>query len=716
MIEPGLLRTLLVTLSLSGFAHAQSAALLEHVRVHRPNLVADAQAELASCLAEGCPTADRLALLTGFLELSAGDARAAATRLSLSKPPKGLEAFHAWYLGEAQSWSGAREEALKTITRARKTAPKWLATRIDRRIAELSLELGQPARAKTLLAADPDVKKSPELLFTRALTFEALKQTAPARADLKALAIRFPNHPHGLAAKQKLEAAGAWNPTFDEQVTRAEHLLGAGDAKGCLAALENLEPPNEKSKAKVPARQAKLALLRGQALLSRGREQDAAAQAQLAIAAEGPPGIAAPALMVSARRLMRLNDNLAARAAFHRVDETYPDDPAAADAGYLAAWLAMNAGDFAAAIAEFDAFETKHPGSKKKDEARWFRGFAHFRAKEYAKAREVLTSLPADFPRSSLVPQAIYWAARAGQLQDKTKIDFNAEYRAVLAAFPGTFYGLLSAERLVENGVAAALPFTAEPRSLVVKRPAALDLAASLAETGLFRDAAAEVSRALSAMPSSEALLWGHALQSLGDFNAAHVIAARHLWGACYAQRAPEALALMYPRAFRTSVETWAEQHGIEPSLAWAIMRRESAFAPEVTSLADARGLMQIIPPTAKSITRTLNIPAADDAELYSPEWNIRLGTWYLRALQDRLKHPTLVAGAYNGGPNAVARWARERGEEPLDLWVEQIPFKETRGYVKQVTADLFIYRQLYGVEAKRLSLVVPAPGQGVDF
>ena len=65
---------------------------------------------------------------------------------------------------------------------------------------------------------------------------------------------------------------------------------------------------------------------------------------------------------------------------------------------------------------------------------------------------------------------------------------------------------------------------------------------------------------------------------------------------------------------------------------------------------------------------------------------------------------------------NSVAKWATERGDEPLDLWVEQIPYKETRGYVKQVTADLFIYRQLYGAEEKRLSLAVPAPGQGVDF
>ncbi len=705
-----------LAVSLPGFASAQSPALLEHVRVHRPNLVAAARAELDACVATSCPSADRLALLTGFLELSEGDATAAATRLAASTPPKGLEPFHAWYLGEAQAWSRDADGAIKTLTKARKTAPKWLAPRIDRRLAELSLEVGQPARARALLDADPEVTKLPELLYTRALAREALKLTALAKADWKALAIRFPTHPHGVAAQQKLEAANAWNLTFDEQITRAEYLLGGGDARGCLAALEGLKAPVEKSKAKVPAKVAKLALLRGQALLSRGKEQDAAAQAALAIAADGPPGIAAPALMLSARRLMRLGDNTAARAAFHRVDDTYPEDPQAEEAGYLAAWMAMNAGELEVAVREFEAFETKHPTAKRLDEARWFRGFSFVRAKNYAAAREVLVSLVTDFPKSSLVPQALYWAARSAELGKTKGVDVNAEYRAVLSSWPGGFYGLLASERLQERGVDAALPFAVEPKSLVVKRPAALDLAAALAETGLYRDAAAEVSRALGQMPSADALTWGHALQALGDFNAAHTIAARKLWGPVYVQRAPEALALMYPRAFRTSVETWAQQHGIEPSLAWAIMRRESAFAPEVTSIADARGLMQLIPPTAKNIAQQLKLPPADAAELYSPEWNIRLGTWYLRALQDRLKHPTLVAGAYNGGPNAVAKWATERGDEPLDLWVEQVPYKETRGYVKQVTVDLFIYRQLYGYESTPLSLQIPPPGDGVNF
>lgn len=707
-----MLRILLPLLTASRLAAAQSDALLESVRVHREGVVDDARAELDGCVKAKCGDRDRLTLLTAFLELSEGTAEVAAQRLASAKAPKGLEAFHGWYLGEAQSWAGQRSLAVKTLVKARKGAPVWLQPRIDRRLAELYLDLGDAAKARSLLDADPDVARLPELLYTRALARDASKLSSLAGDDWKSLALRFPTHPHGTAAQAKLEADGAWSLEYDEALLRAQAMLDAGDSKKCLAALDAIQG--------APVNDPKAALLRGQALLTRGKEKDAEAQAQLAIAAAGSPLIAAQALMTSAKRLMRLQDNAAARAAFRKLDLQYPNDRAADEAGYLAAWLAMNSGDFDSAVKDFIEFETRHPDSRRRDEARWFRGFSLIRAKKFTEARPVLLSLGMDFRKSQLVPQALYWAARAGQLQGASDagpaVDVIAEYRAVVNGYPGTFYGLLASERLQELSVEAPLPFSVEPKVVPVKRPPGLELAALLARTGLFRDAAQEVSRAVSTMPSVDALKWGHALQALGDFGAAHAVAARHLWGAVYTQRDPEALSLMYPRAFRSSVETWALKHDVEPSLAWAIMRRESAFAPEVTSSADARGLMQIIPPTARAIALELKVPPADDAELYSPEWNIRLGTWYLRALTARLHHPTLVAAAYNGGPGSVARWAKERGEEQLDQWVEEIPFKETRGYVKQVTCDLFIYRQLYGGNVQRLSLAIPAPGTGVDF
>jgi soluble lytic murein transglycosylase len=432
--------------------------------------------------------------------------------------------------------------------------------------------------------------------------------------------------------------------------------------------------------------------------------------------------VAAEALNLRARRLMKAGDNAAAREAFRALETRFPDHGLADEAGYLAAWLAMNAGDDATAVQDFAAFEKLHPRSKRRDEARWFRSYALLRLGRLAEARALLLTLASDFPKSSLVPQARYWAARARQLSSAPdagpQVDAAKEYAELISAFPGSFYARLGVERLRELGQTPPALFPEAPRALTPKPPAALGLALALSRTGLLRDAAEEVQRAMGQVSSpDEALLWGHALQALGEYGAAYTLAARHLWEAVYTQRQPEAIALLYPRAFQPSVERWSALHGLDPHFAWAIMRRESAFRPEVTSVADARGLMQLIPPTADGIAAETREPKVDPDQLYGPDTNLRLGTWYLGALFRRMGHPILVAGAYNGGPSAVARWMSQRGELPLDRWVEEIPWKETRGYVKQVVADYYLYRELYGAPDERLALTLPMPqANGVNF
>ncbi|MFP2897942.1 lytic transglycosylase domain-containing protein [Corallococcus sp. 4LFB] len=166
-------------------------------------------------------------------------------------------------------------------------------------------------------------------------------------------------------------------------------------------------------------------------------------------------------------------------------------------------------------------------------------------------------------------------------------------------------------------------------------------------------------------------------------------------------------------------METEATRQALDPFLVWAIMRRESAFRPEVMSAADARGLMQIIPPTATEIAQKMAEPAPAPGDLFAPERNIRYGAWYLAQLMKRFAHPALAAAAYNAGPKAAVRWTQERGTLPLDLFVESIPYRETRGYVKQVVADLYLYHRFYekdGTQA-RLAMTVPAPStDGVTF
>jgi len=723
-------------------AAAQSPALLGEVRVHASNLAAKAQAELEACarppdnsLTKGpCPELARLSLLTGVLWLSEGDAARAAAQLASVRSPRGLEAFHGWYLGEAQSWSGARPAALKTLLKAKARAPATLSRRLELRIAELQLELGQAARARPVLEAAASETPTAEALLSRALARIATGAEAEARKDLRTIVLRFPTHPHAAEALRRLSSEGPVRFSFEEQVLRAQALVAQSAPTEALRQLDEAEP-TETGK-ELAAAQAKVALLRGQALLALGKEADAFTALELA-ASTGRPATAAEAMMTKARRLMRAQKHAEARALMLSLDARYPENGNAPEAAYLGSWLSLTDGRYEQAIADFEGFEARHADSKKRDEGRWFRAWALYRLGRFADARATLRALMEDFPRSSLVAQASYWSTRLAQLgslradgsrggQDgglalaSAPIDLPREYRDVVRSFPGTLYGVLSAERLRELKQPAPRPFAIAPQRMTVAPPASLSLALELARTGLLRDAADEVNRVVGAVRTAdEALVMGHALHTVGEFGPAHGLAARWLWGQVYTAKKPEALALMYPRAYQATVEANASQVGLDPFLAWAIMRRESGFRPEVVSSADARGLMQIIPPTARAIASELKAttPAPDD--LYAPEINVRFGTWYLSALLDRMGHPALCAASYNAGPSAVSRWVAQRGLLPLDEWIEEIPFKETRGYVKQVLADYVVYQQLYGdaEAAPGVALSLPSPkASGVAF
>jgi soluble lytic murein transglycosylase len=157
-----------------------------------------------------------------------------------------------------------------------------------------------------------------------------------------------------------------------------------------------------------------------------------------------------------------------------------------------------------------------------------------------------------------------------------------------------------------------------------------------------------------------------------------------------------EAWEIAYPRAFSDVVEREAKKNGIPAALAYAVMREESSFDPEAVSPARAYGLMQLIVPTAKKVAKDVGI-ACDETSLARPETNVALGCRFLADLRAKFPdNPHLAISAYNAGPNAPSRWVAARESDDFDLWVEQIPFEETRKYTKKVLASYVAYAFLY--------------------
>ena len=133
-------------------------------------------------------------------------------------------------------------------------------------------------------------------------------------------------------------------------------------------------------------------------------------------------------------------------------------------------------------------------------------------------------------------------------------------------------------------------------------------------------------------------------------------------------------------------------------ALLYAVSRQESAFNVMAVSSANARGLMQLIPSTANLSARRMGLSAPSTSRLHNPGLNIKLGSFHLSWLIKRYKGQTALAvAAYNAGERRVDRWTEGKKGLSLDVWIEQIPFKETRNYVKNVLAFRQVYAQLIG-------------------
>ena len=158
-------------------------------------------------------------------------------------------------------------------------------------------------------------------------------------------------------------------------------------------------------------------------------------------------------------------------------------------------------------------------------------------------------------------------------------------------------------------------------------------------------------------------------------------------------------LDIRFPFAFLSVMETAAKQSNTEIHTLLAIARQESAFDHRATSRAGAIGLMQIMPATARATARLHNIPYKNKAQLQDKDMNSTIGATYYAGLLERFKENTILAmAAYNAGPERVSKWlSQSSGKQPFDVWIETIPFQETRHYVKNVLTYSAIYSYLLG-------------------
>jgi soluble lytic murein transglycosylase len=154
---------------------------------------------------------------------------------------------------------------------------------------------------------------------------------------------------------------------------------------------------------------------------------------------------------------------------------------------------------------------------------------------------------------------------------------------------------------------------------------------------------------------------------------------------------------LAFPIPYRSDLERYSQQNGLDPFLMAALIRQESEFNPKVISRSDARGLTQIMPSTGRELSRRLKVKPYTTARLFQPAVNLQFGTFYLKSMADSLGGRWEAAlAAYNAGLTRARNWM-SWGEfrEPAEF-IETVPFEQTRTYIQTVLRNADMYRRLY--------------------
>lgn len=402
------------------------------------------------------------------------------------------------------------------------------------------------------------------------------------------------------------------------------------------------------------------------------------------------------ALYLSGRAQYRDGDQSQSLKTFRAVAERYPRSSAATRALFLLGDLAQDAGNNAEAAAYFRRAANAPAKIAESGLALMRLGTMSYVREDYAAAARIFDEYRAKYPTGSYSDQATYWAAQSAQRLGQTAAAEKL-LASLRAKSPISYYGMLARAEAGTPMLPEKLPAgPVRDTTIVTKVATGLDRWQILREVGWYEAASLELDRLQDFFKGQRSARYEIAEQLLrrGAPHAAIATGRDLLTGDMPDERL---LKILYPMPFQNVIEREARANGVDPYFVAALIRQESRFNHNARSGAGAIGLMQVMPATGRALGRALGEPAVTPDRLTDPELNVKLGTRFLADMMRTYgKRADVVLVAYNAGPSRAARWRSfpEYGVE--NLFVERIPFDETRDYVKVVTLNAAIYRSLY--------------------
>jgi soluble lytic murein transglycosylase len=361
------------------------------------------------------------------------------------------------------------------------------------------------------------------------------------------------------------------------------------------------------------------------------------------------------------------------------------------DALLEAALINKHNGHFSDAAQILQRLIREFPASDLKPRAGWELAWGQYLSGNLPAAEESLQHL---FKDTVYRERALYWYARTKEKQHKSS-EAERSYKQLLNDFPYGFYAAW--HRLHTNKPTGWMPLpNGMPEPLF---PDGSQRIQELASLGMLEEARTELAAFKLKNVDNNATPGLSRLQQVaGDLHGS--IMTFHQNRPATVERSNLAFwALGYPRPYAEQFSRHSAANGLSDALVLSLAKAESSFRADVKSHAGAIGLMQMMPATAR-MTAGVKAKNFNPLMLTNPEYNIRLGTKHLRELLNQYHQDTVYTlAAYNAGAGAVNRWRKSFGELPRDEFIENIPYQETRDYVKKIVAYMGVYRALYRIQ-----------------
>jgi soluble lytic murein transglycosylase len=650
----------------------------------------------------------RAALALGFYDYSRNNYAEAGKWLERAKKDPLLADYALYWAAENDLAQHQEAAALAELQQVRNDyADSVITEQALQSLAVAATALNQPAEAVKALDAYAMTDQRPGLLLLRAEAREKAGQPLEAASDYQALYTRFAVSEQAREAAMKLDllrgSSGVQIPPipFDLRLAHAAILFNAKDWGGARteyaailqqlsgAAVERTElrilecgvalgaSPTEMIALKVTDADvdAERSYTLADYYRSHQQETDMVAAVENAASRAPTSRWAASALFLAGNFYWVRLDRDRASAFYKRVAEQFPNSADAVNAQWRVAWTAV--------------------------------------LQRAPEAAEELQEHLRRFPGSVYTPDALYWL---GRLAEEAGVSGLARsyYDKLIERFPQNYFENLALTRVraLDPGskqvpdVLATIPPVPASQKLgdTIPSAAAKRHARALALQSISFDASAELELRAAYAATGEPRLLLEAAQAAVD--AGHCGSAIVTVRQIYPQLEAHSLAdvprpvwlAAYAMPFESSIRRWSENAGVDPMLVAGLVRQESAFSPEAHSPANAFGLMQLLPSTARRLAKQAKLRYAH-ARLLDPDYNVHLGTIYVAGLQKQFGNIESALAAYNAGEDRVESWTSGQNYREPAEFVESIPFTETRQYVQIVTRNADIYRRLYGTE-----------------